>query len=410
MERHGAHAVGDNMTISDHDSLDPRLRREAMIATFRQLHKAAPSYGARAPGRVDLMGSHTDYNEGCVMTLPIDRDTWIVGAPRDDHEVHVTSLNLGATTSFDPSRPDREPSAGWGRYLHGVAAVLTEAGHPIRGCNTVVHGTVPLGSGLSSSASLEAAAATLFEQLGGFTLDPVEKAKLTQRAENEWVGVHCGILDQYSVILGEQGHALMLDCRSLTHTHAAVPAGLRIVICNTCAPRALSGSEYGERRSQCEEAAAFFARRSPGVRALRDVTVGMFRQHASGLPPELAKRSRFIIEENERVRALAEAFARDDRAAIRDLASASFAGARDLFEISVPAMESMFEAMRIAPGCIGCRQAGAGFGGCMIAVVDDGLVEAFCRAAAAAYLADTGIVPEIYPIRAAAGAGALRLS
>jgi galactokinase len=136
----------------------------------------------------------------------------------------------------------------------------------------------------------------------------------------------------------------------------------------------------------------------------------MFRQHVSGLPPELAKRSRFIIEESERVRALAEAFARDDRAAIRDLASASFAGARDLFEISVPAMESMFEAMRIAPGCIGCRQAGAGFGGCMIAVVDDGLVEAFCREAAAAYLADTGIVPEIYPIRAAAGAGALRLA
>lgn len=395
------------MNTLDADCLDPRLRREAMTNAFQQLHRRPPIFGARAPGRVDLMGSHTDYNEGCVLTVPIDRDTWILAAPRDDHEVHATSLNLGTTITFDPSRPDREPEHDWGRYLHGVAAVLAQAGHPIRGCNAVVHGTVPLSSGLSSSASLEAAAATLFEQLGGFTLDPIDKAKLTQRAENEWVGVNCGILDQYSSILGEHHKALMLDCRSLTHTHARFPSGLRVVICNTRAPRNLSGSEYGERRAQCEEGAAFFARLHPEVRTLRDVLPQMLLHHESRIPPDVAKRSRFIVEEHDRVRELAEALENDDRNAIRDIMAASFAGARDLFEISNAAMEAMFDAMCGAPGCVGCRQAGAGFGGCMVAIVEDELVDEFCRATSTAYRAATGIDPETYPIRTAPGAGAL---
>lgn len=380
-----------------------------MTSAFQQRHECPPTIGVRAPGRVDLMGSHTDYNEGCVLTLPIDRETWILAAPRDDHEVQASSLNLGTTISFDPARPDREPEHDWGRYLHGVAAVLAQAGHTVRGCNAVVHGTVPLSSGLSSSASLEAATATLFEQLGGFTLDPVEKAKLTQRAENEWVGVNCGILDQYSTILGERHKALMLDCRSLTHTYADFPAEVRVVICNTRAPRKLRGSEYGERRAQCEEGAAFFARHHPEVRTLRDVPPEMFQHHESDLPPDVARRSRFIIEENGRVRELAEALGRNDRDAIRDITAASFAGARDLFEISIPAMQSMFDAMRKAPGCVGCRQAGAGFGGCMVALVEGARVDDFCRETSAAYRADTGIAPETYPIHTAPGAGVLEL-
>jgi galactokinase len=386
---------------------DEAARRDAMHRAFRDRFGAAPETGARAPGRVDLMGSHTDYNEGWVLTLPIDRDTWILARPRDDDRIRVHALNLDEMATF-PAAPEPEAKTeGWALYVQGVTAVLAEAGHAVRGFDAVIHGTVPLGSGLSSSASLEAATATLCEALGGFTLDLVEKAKLCRRAENVWVGMNCGILDQYSSILGEAGQALVLDCRSLTHTYAAFPDALRIVICNTCAPRRLTGSEYGERRAQCEAAAAFFAERNPSVRALRDVAPDVFAAHAGGLDPVAAKRARFVIEENARVTALAEALRRDDRTALGALCAASYAGARDLFEIAVPAMEAMVEAMRAAPGCIGCRQAGAGFGGCMVACVRADAVPAFCEAAAREYRARSGLDGEFYPIAIAPGAGPL---
>jgi galactokinase len=387
--------------------LDDAARRAAMRRAFDAQYGAAPQTGARAPGRVDLMGSHTDYNDGLVLTLPIDRDTWIMAQPRGDDRVRAYSLNLDQAASFASSPDMAEKTDGWALYVQGVTAVLAEAGYAVPGFDAVIHGTVPLGSGLSSSASLEAATATLCEALGGFRLDPVEKAQLCRRAENVWAGMNCGILDQYSSILGEAGKALVLDCRSLTHTYAAVPDALRVVICNTCAPRKLTGSEYGERRAQCEEAAAFFAARDPAVRALRDVTPEAFEPHAGELPPAVAKRARFVIEENARVTALAEALRRDDRAAVGALCAASYAGARDLFEIAVPAMEAMMDAMRAAPGCIGCRQAGAGFGGCMVACVRTDAVSAFCSAAARVYRGRSGWDGEFYPIAIAPGAGPL---
>lgn len=384
-------------------------RMAQMTEAFRDGYGSEPTLGVRAPGRVDLMGSHTDYNEGCVLTLPIDRETWILARPRDDSRVRFSSLNLTGQVTFSGDSPEDHPREDWGRYVQGVAVELHRAGYPVRGCDALVHGTVPPASGLSSSASLEAACATLFEQLGSFALGRVEMAKLTQRAENSWVGVNCGILDQYSCILGEQGKALVLDCRSLTHTYAAFPPDLRVVICNTCAPRQLSGSEYGDRRAQCEAGAAFFAEQDPAVKALRDVSLERFEHHAADLPEAVSRRSRFIIEEHARVATLAAALASNDRRAIAGITEASFAGARDLFEISVPAMQAMYDAMQQAPGCAGCRQAGAGFGGCMVAFVEREHVDRFCHEAAFAYQAAAGLAPEIYPIRTAPGAGVLQL-
>lgn len=395
------------MTTLDTDCTDPIERNARMTEAFRTLYNTEPDVGVRAPGRVDLMGSHTDYNEGFVMTLPINRETWIIARPRDDGRVRMTSLNMDSAIEFDACAPENDKLDDWGVYVQAVAVVLHRAGYKLTGCDAVVHGTVPLSSGLSSSAALEAAVATLFAELGGYEIDPVEKALLTQKAENVWVGVNCGILDQYSSILGEQHKTLVLDCRSLTHHYADMPRDLQVVICNTRAPRKLSGSEYGDRRAQCEQAAAYFAERDPAIKALRDVPLELFEQHEAELAEVVARRSRFVIEENARVAELAVALEDSDFATIDATMAASFAGCRDLFEISVPAMQAMFDAMRSAPGVVGCRQAGAGFGGCMVAITIESGVGEFCSHTAAAYEAATGLKPEIYPVRTAAGAGLL---
>ncbi len=395
------------MTRLDTDCTDPIERHARMTEWFRALYGGDPEVGVRAPGRVDLMGSHTDYNDGFVMTLPINRETWIVARPREDGRVRMSSLNMESEIEFDANAPENDKLDDWGVYVQAVAVVLNRAGYALTGCDAIVHGTVPLSSGLSSSAALEAAVATLFAELGGYQIDPVEKALLTQKAENTWVGMNCGILDQYSSILGEQHKTLVLDCRSLTHHDAELPRDLQVVICNTKAPPKLTGSEYGDRRAQCEQGATYFAEHNPAIKALRDVPLALFEQHEAELPEVVARRSRFIIEENQRVQLLADALEDDDRERIGATMAASFAGCRDLFEFRVPAMEAMFEAMRSAPGVIGCRQAGAGFGGCMVAVATKRGVEDFCSHTADVYERSTALKPEIYPIRTAPGAGVL---
>ncbi len=378
---------------------DPR--RAQLGAAFHRQFGWAPTLWARAPGRVDLMGSHTDYNQGFVLTLPIDRDTWIAARPSGDRRVRLYSLNLDEAAEFGLDEPAAS-TRGFGRYVQGVAVILGDEGYPLHGFDAVVHSTMPLRSGLSSSAALEAATALVLAQLGGYAVEPVRLAKLCQRAENEIVGVKCGILDQYSSILGRAGSAVVLDCRQLTHRIAPLPADLHVVICNTCAPRELTGSEYGERRAQCEDAA-----RRLGVAYLREVRIEQFTRRERELPPVVARRSRFIIEESERVERLAQALTQNDRAAIGRLTAASYAGARDLFEIGAPAMDAMQRAMTSAPGVIGARQAGAGFGGCLVAFVHAPDLEAFVAQVHQQYAAESGLTPEVYPVCAANGAEVL---
>lgn len=382
-------------------------RRKLVRDAFAERFGRAPEVWARAPGRVDVMGSHTDYNAGFVLTLAIDRDIWIAAAPRDDARVRVASANLPGGDEFAIDRVAELRPEGWPIYFRATAALLAAEGHALCGCDALIHGSVPIASGLSSSASLEAATAVLFTLLGGYEIERVAMARLCQRAENEIVGVPCGILDQYSSILGEAGAALLLDCRHLTHGYAPIPADLRPVVCNTRVRRELSGSEYPERRADCEHGARLLAERIPGVRALRDVTPAQIAEHAASLPSRVADRCRFVVEENARVLALGRALESGDRAAMTRLFRESFEGARDLFGISIPEMEAMQDAMESAPGVVGARQAGAGFGGCMVALVESARVPEFVQAAARRYERDTGIEPEICPVRAAAGAGPL---
>jgi galactokinase len=378
------------------------MRRERVARWFEDKFGGKPALWSRAPGRVDLMGSHTDYNLGFVLTLSISRDMWVAARPREDGIVRLYSANLGALDSFDLAEIPTPDSSGarWGDYPRGVAWALAQERLPLRGFDGVVHGDVPIGSGLSSSAALECAVAVIFRALGGWEMDGERLALVCQRAENEYVGMNCGILDQFSSCLGRAGCALLLDCRDLSTRPVRLTEGIGVVICDTKRPRELVGGEYGAHRALCEEGAARL-----GVSALRDAT----REQVATLTGEVRKRCEFIVGENERVLAMSDALAAGDRGAIRYLCAESFAGARDLYEIGSPPMLAMMEAMTDAPGAIGARQAGAGFGGCMAAFVERGRRDEFAAAVSARYREKTGLTPEIYPVEAADGAGLMSL-
>jgi len=385
--------------------MDQGRREEALGLEFAKRYDAQPAAWFRAPGRVDLMGSHTDYNDGFVATMTVDRDTWMAIRPRADRRVRIASLNLPGTADFGLEAIEHDNAVPWTDYVRGAAKVLIDDGFDVAGFDGLLHSTVPFGSGLSSSAAIETATLLAFAAVSGIDLEPLELALLGQRVENEFVGVSCGILDQYTSVLGEAGNALLLDCRALTSRAVSIAPGLAVVICDTRAPRQLAGSEYDDRRARCEAGAAHIAKSDPNVKALRDVSLELFEAHEAELPAVVAGRCRFIIEENQRVLDLADALPAGDRAALRRLFEASWNGATQLFEIGAPSMTAMHEAMEGAPGLIARRQAGAGFGGCLVALVERGAVDAFSAHVERAYADATGITPSIFGVEASLGAG-----
>ncbi len=379
---------------------------EAFLARYNRL----PAIWTRAPGRVDLMGSHTDYNMGYVMTLAIDRDTWVAAAPRGDNRVTIASLNVPGEGHFNLKNIAHDKEVPWTNYVRGVASAFRAEGHSLRGFDGLVHSTVPFGSGLSSSAAIEMAVALLFVALSDIDISPVEMALIGQRAENEFVGVNTGILDQYSSVMGQAGSAIQLDCRQLTSEPVTISPDLSVVICNTCSERSLVGSEYDDRRAQCEEGVAILRQFYPTITALRDVSQDMFSHSRHVLPDVVARRCQFIIEENQRVLDLTEVLPAGEGGELSRLFTDSYYGARDLYEVGAPAMEAMFRAMTAAPGIVAARQAGAGFGGSMVALVRNPSVESFCSDVTGRYRNETGIQPEVYPVNASAGAGIIEFT
>ena len=385
--------------------MDSQERQARMAARFAELYGVAPTLWTRAPGRVDLMGSHTDYNDGFILTMTIDRDTWIAARPRKDRAMRVHSLNVRGGGQFDLAQIAFNRQVRWTNYMAGMVKVMQEAGHPVHGFDALVHTTVPLASGLSSSAALEMATARLVEQIGGQAIDPVILARLGQRAENQFVGVNCGILDQYTSSMGRAGCALLLDARQLTSADVPLAAGIQVVIGDTRTPRNLAYTDYAERRAQCEEGVRLIRTVAPEVVALRDVSPAAFEHYATLLPALTARRCRFIVDENARVQAMAHALPTGHRTALHSLFASSYAGACELYELCVPTMDAMLAAMRSAPGFIAGRQAGAGFGGCLVALVEAVDTAPFMAHLARRYEQATGVTPAIYAVSPTDGAG-----
>lgn len=373
------------------------------LAAFSERFGGAPALIARAPGRVNLIGEHTDYNEGFVLPMAIDREVLIVLRPRTDPYVVVYSLDFDEMVQFSPAEmEDRREGGLWIEYIQGVAWALQEAGFRLRGWEGVAGGDIPIGAGLSSSAAIELATARAFASVSGLPWEPAKMAKLSQRAENEWVGVNSGIMDQMISAAGVEGRALLIDCRSLETDAVPLPQGTLVVILDTATRRELVTSAYNERRAQCEEAAAYF-----GVKALRDVSLERFEAEKDGLEPVVRRRARHIITENARTLQAAEAMRRGDAAAFGRLMDASHVSMRDDFEITNEALNIMAAIAQAHPASYGARMTGGGFGGCAVALVRADQVDSFVADVARDYQAATGLKPAIYVTPAAAGASVM---
>ncbi|PKQ63922.1 galactokinase [Labilibaculum filiforme] len=370
---------------------------------FNELYEAKPKYLAYSPGRVDLMGSHTDYNHGYVVTMPINLEIECAFTPNETGVVELYSCDFNTTIKIDTKTGEMVEGDDWGKYVSAVAKVLIDEGHVLKAFKGAFCSTIPVGSGLSSSAALEATVMAMLAHVSGFDIDKKNMALLSQRAENVYVGVNCGILDQYSVIFGERHKAIKLDCRELTHTQVSWPNDLMVAICNTNKPRTLHGSEYDNRRAQCEEAVAEFAKIDKSITHLRDVSIEFFHANKGVLSEGAAKRAQFIIEENDRTHELEEALTNGDYPLLKDVFNRSFEGARDLFEIANDTMGQMYTAMSTAPGVVASRQAGAGFGGCMVSLVYKDKLEEFKKGVFNTYKELTGIECIIYGVKTATG-------
>jgi len=378
-----------------------------VTSAFETRFARQPEIVVRAPGRVNLMGGHTDYNEGYVLPVAVDRAAWVAAGSIDAREARVRALDLGSDAIF-PLDVIPLSDGGWADYARGVAWALQERGLTPVGMEAVLTSDVPVGAGLSSSAAIEVAFAYAWQQLSGFQLDRRDLALTCQRAENAYVGVNCGIMDQMTSALGAEGYALLLDCRTLEKDLVPLPAGIAIVVADTGVRRQLATSEYNVRRSQCEQAVQMLREFLPGIHALRDVSLDDLKRLQAHLPEVAYRRALHVVTGNMRVSLAAKALRRGDVATAGALMKAGHASLRDYYEVSSPELDRLTEAACEVRGCYGARLTGAGFGGCIVALVATDAVRDFEAHVSAAYEAAFGHQPTIYVCHSADGVKEVR--
>jgi galactokinase len=350
----------------------------------------------RAPGRVNLIGEHTDYNDGFVMPAALAFTTSVEVSGRSDRILVVHSENFDETREFYLDDPAPKASHHWSDYVHGVAVILQRAGYRVEGANLSIRGEVPIGAGLSSSAALEVATAFALLDVSGTTLTPVEIAKLCRRAENEFVGIQCGIMDQFTACHGSPGEALMLDCRSLAFRRVTLPAGACLVICNSMVHHELARSEYNQRRVDCTDGVRHLAAMLPHVSALRDVSLSELEKYGRNMDETVYRRCRHVIGENGRVEEAFTALQCGDPGRFGELMRASHRSLRDDFEVSCPELDLLADTAAQLPGVYGSRMTGGGFGGCTVNLVREEYADAFCETIRRRYRESTGKEPALY--------------
>lgn len=377
---------------------------EFLTDEFQRSYHTRPAI-FRAPGRVNLIGEHTDYNDGFVMPVAIGFYTWIAASPRPDRTLHVRSEEFRETIDLPLDSLSGPPRKHWSDFVRGVAAVLESKGVALSGASLIIQGQVPMGAGLSSSASLEVATGLALLGTSQKQVPPMDLVKICQRAEHEYVGTRCGIMDQFIAVFASSGHALMIDCRSLESESLSIPDDARLVICNSMVKHELASGEYNRRREECEAGVKIFRRSSPAVHALRDVTLQDLANHASELTDVIYRRCRHVISENQRVLDAAEALRASDLDRFGQLMYESHRSLQQDYEVSSKELDLLVDIAAGCDGVYGSRMTGGGFGGCTITLVHSHSVEAFGEKITHAYREKTGITADLYICSAAQGAG-----
>jgi galactokinase len=381
----------------------PESKAESLFALFRKLFGTTPLI-FRAPGRVNLIGEHTDYNDGFVMPMAIGFYTWVAAARREDRLLEAYSDHFNEKIVLSLDALDGPPRKHWTDFVRGVAATLQDAGHKLSGANLVIHGEVPLGAGLSSSASLELALALALSSLAAVEVPRLELVKLCQSAEHKYVGTRCGIMDQFVSSFGAAGHALMLDCRSLEYQMLQLPQDLQVVVCNSMVRHELASGEYNRRRADCETGVRLLQPFLPAIHALRDVSIADLEKYKHVLPEVIYHRCRHVVTENQRVLEAANALQSQDTKRFGDLMYHSHFSLRDDYEVSCKELDLLVDLASSRRGVYGARMMGGGFGGCTVNLLQSGCTAAFRSDVAGMYLEATGKTPETYVCEPAQGA------
>ncbi|HEY8561976.1 MAG TPA: galactokinase [Pyrinomonadaceae bacterium] len=369
---------------------------EALKSEFSRKYGTRPRI-FRAPGRVNLIGEHTDYNDGFVMPCAIDFATYMAAAERTDRKIRIASMNFPGAYEFDLDKQEIETAESWARYVEGVASILERRGYRLKGADLLIDSNVPIGAGLSSSAALEVSVGFALSALSGVEVEKWQLAKIGQSAEHEYAGVRSGIMDQFASVFGIENHALFLDCRSLEWSPIPLSTA-KFIICNTRTKHDLADGEYNKRRADCEEAAKLL-----GHESLRDVSPAEFDEKSKELPERLKMRARHVITENQRVLDAVDSLQKGDLNRFGELMNASHESLRADYEVSIEELDLMVEIVRAQPGVLGARMTGGGFGGCTVNLLDRDASAAFLETVSTEYQKATGITPEIYVCNASEG-------
>ncbi|MHB8857112.1 MAG: galactokinase [Bellilinea sp.] len=368
----------------------------------------------RSPGRVNLLGEHVDYNQGVVLPAAIDRQVDLFACPMDNHHIEITALDLEETVKFTLTDLGRKldhrqkPLPTWALYPAGVVWAAQQHDLRLHGFKAAFRSNIPIAAGLSSSAAVEVAFALLSDSLGGWALPRLDLARLCQQAENEYVGVHSGLMDQFACAFGVPGSVLRFDTRSLECRALPLPPGAELVIADTGLRRSLANSAYNDRRKDCEQAVAELNRAIPGLQSLRDLSLEDFYRLQNTLPEQSALRARHVVEEMARVEAAMDCLVNNDAARLGELMYAGHVSLRDLYQVSLPEIDALVEIARGLPGCYGARLTGAGFGGCTVNLVQTHQVRGFIAALQSDYHAKTGREAQVFACKASAGASIFR--